>query len=79
MIGAIFKKKSQIVETGIYLKIGGAGSFLVNCVNCSIFLRFRKKSHQIVQKSNPLIEKIIKNIYIYILGGAGAPELSAYP
>ena len=75
-----FQKRSlKWWKTGIYLKVGGGGSFFWNCVNRSIFIRFQNGRDQIVWKSNPLIEKIMKKyIYIYIRG-AGAPKLSTYP
>ena len=52
---------------------GGFGLFFGNCVNRSIFIRFQNGRLQIVQKSNPLIEKILK-IYIYIYKGGWEPH-----
>ena len=49
---------------------GGCGSVFGNCVNRSIFIRFRNGWHQIVQKSNPLTEKYPKKILSpHIRGG----------
>ena len=73
-----FKKKSQMVENWNISENRGGRKFFWNCVNRSIFLRFWKRRHQIVWKSNPLIEKIIKNIYMYIRGG-GSPWTFCLP
>ena len=59
------KKKSEMVENWNISESRGGGSFFWNCVNRSIFIRFQNGRDQIVWKSNPLIEKIIKK-YIYI-------------
>ena len=69
-----FKKKVRTPrkwwETGIYLKMGGTGSFFGNCVNRSIFVWDQKRRHQIVRKSNLLLSRYIKNGIHHIRGGA---------
>ena len=69
------KKSLKWWKTGIYLKIGGAGSFFGNCVNRSIFLRFQKRRHQIVRKSNPLIARYKKMVFTTLGGGRSLPVI----
>ena len=66
MIDAIFKKKvSNGGNWNISENKGEPEVFLEIVSIAQFFFDFKKKRHQIVQKSNPLIEKIIKK-YIYI-------------